>query len=57
MTENFDEYLRQGERNKAEKAIIWKTAVGLQEVDGLKPSEYLLIMKTYRRGILGLKSF
>jgi fido (protein-threonine AMPylation protein) len=40
--ENFDEYLRQGEPNKAEKATVWKTAIGLQQVDGLKPSEYLI---------------
>ena len=40
--ENFDEYLRQGEPNKAEKAKIWKTAIGLQQVDGLKPSAYLI---------------
>lgn len=40
--ENFDEYLRQGEPNKAEKAKVWKTAIGLQQVDGLKPSEYLI---------------
>lgn len=40
--ENFDEYLRQGEPNKAEKAKVWKTAIGLQQVDGLKPSDYLI---------------
>ena len=40
--ENFDEYLRQGEPNRAEKAKVWKTAIGLQQVDGLKPSEYLI---------------
>jgi fido (protein-threonine AMPylation protein) len=40
--ENFDEYLRQGEPNKAEKAKVWKTAIGLQQVDGLKPSKYLI---------------
>ncbi|MCB0604363.1 MAG: antitoxin VbhA family protein [Saprospiraceae bacterium] len=40
--ESFDEYLRQGEPNKAEKAKVWKTAIGLQQVDGLKPSEYLI---------------
>ena len=39
---NFEEYLRQGEPNKAEKAKIWKTAIGLQQVDGLNPSEYLI---------------
>jgi len=35
--ENFDEYLIQGEPDKAEKAKNWKTAVGLQQVDGLTP--------------------
>lgn len=40
--DNFEEYLRQGEPNKSEKAKIWKTAIGLQQVDGLKPSEYLI---------------
>ena len=49
--ENFDEYLRQGEPNKAEKAKIWKTAIGLQQVDGLEPSEYLIA--TARQNIEG----
>lgn len=40
--DNFEEYLRQGEPNKAEKAKIWKTAIGLQQADGLKPSDYLI---------------
>jgi fido (protein-threonine AMPylation protein) len=40
--DNFDEYLRQGEPDKAEKAKVWKTAIGLQQVDGLKPSDYLI---------------
>lgn len=40
--DNFEEYFRQGEPNKVEKANHWKTAIGLQEVDGLKPSEYLI---------------
>jgi len=39
---NFEEYLRQGEPEKAEKAYVWKTAIGLQQVDGLKPSDYLI---------------
>ena len=38
----FEEYLRQGEPNKTEKAKVWKTAIGLQKVDGLKPSDYLI---------------
>ncbi len=41
--DNFDEYLRQGEPNQVEKAKVWKTAIGLQQVDGLKPSEYLIV--------------
>ena len=39
---NFDEYIRQGEPDKKEKGQIWQTAIGLQQVDGLKPSEYLI---------------
>jgi fido (protein-threonine AMPylation protein)/biotin operon repressor len=39
---NFDEYIRQGEPDKKEKGIIWQTAIGLQQVDGLKPSAYLI---------------
>ncbi len=49
--ENFDEYLRQGEPNKADKAKVWKTAIGLQQVDGLKPSEYLI--ETAKQNIEG----
>lgn len=37
----FDKYIRQGEPKQAEKARIWQTAIGLQDVDGLKTSEYL----------------
>lgn len=40
--DNFEEYLRQGEPNKIEKAKVWRTAIGLQLVDGLKPSDYLI---------------
>lgn len=49
--DNFEEYLRQGEPNKAEKAKVWKTAIGLQQVDGLKPSDYLIA--TARQNIEG----
>ncbi|MDO5665930.1 MAG: Fic family protein [Bacteroidia bacterium] len=49
--DNFDEYLRQGEPNKAEKAKVWKTAIGLQQVDGLKPSDYLV--ETAKQNIEG----
>ena len=39
---SFDEYLRQGEPTKKECASNWKTAIGLQAVDGLQPSAYLI---------------
>ena len=39
---SFDEYLRQGEPTQQEAASNWKTAVGLQAVDGLQPSAYLI---------------
>ena len=38
----LSEYIKQGEPKKKEKAKSWETAIGLQDVDGLKPSEYLL---------------
>ena len=41
---DFDEYIRQGEPSRKEKAQIWQTAIGLQDVDGLKPSDYLIEM-------------
>lgn len=39
---DFDEYIRQGEPDAAISAEQWKTAIGLQAVDGLKPSQYLI---------------
>ena len=48
---NFDEYIRQGEPQKKERAEAWRVAIGLQAVDGLKTSEYL--QKTARRNIEG----
>lgn len=38
---DFEEYIRQGEPDKKEKASIWRTAIGLQAVDALKTSDYL----------------
>lgn len=48
---NFDEYIRQGDPDKKEKAYIWQTAIGLQAVDGLSTSEYL--KETAKRNIEG----
>ena len=39
---NFDEYIRQGKPDKKERAMMWKTAIGLQQTDGLKPSAFLI---------------
>jgi len=36
---NFDEYIRQGEPQKKERAEAWSVAIGLQAVDGLRTKE------------------
>ncbi len=38
----FKEYIMQTEPDKRYKSYAWNTAIGLQAVDGLKPSEYLI---------------
>ena len=38
---DFDTYIKMGEPGRRERAEAWKTAIGLQAVDGLKTSEYL----------------
>ncbi|MCB7542092.1 Fic family protein [Tyzzerella nexilis] len=38
----FKEYIRQSEPNKRDKGYAWHTAIGLQAVDGLKTSKYLI---------------
>ena len=38
----LEAYIRQGEPTKAERSHAWRTAIGLQDVDGLQTSEYLL---------------
>ena len=48
---DFEEYIRQGEPSKREKAYAWRTAIGLQAVDGLTTSDYL--KETARRHIEG----
>ena len=48
---DFDEYIRQGDPQKKERAEAWRVAIGLQAVDGLKTSEYL--HETARRNIEG----
>ena len=41
MDIDFESYIRGSEPNKREKASAWKTAIGLQAVDGLRTSDYL----------------
>jgi len=48
---DFDEYIIQGEPSQKEKAQIWQTAIGLQDVDGLKVSDYLI--ETVKENIEG----
>ncbi len=37
----FDYYIRQGEPSQQERAEAWAVAIGLQDVDGLKTSQFL----------------
>ena len=48
---DFDEYIRQGEPEKRDRADAWRVAIGLQAVDGLTTSAYL--QETARRNIEG----
>ncbi len=38
----FKEYIKESEATKRDKGYAWHTAIGLQAVDGLKTSEYLV---------------
>lgn len=38
----LEEYIKQGEPGQVEKSEAWQTAIGLQAVDGLETSPYLL---------------
>ena len=48
---SLEEYLRESEPEKRDKGYAWHTAIGLQAVDGLEASEYLI--KTAKRNIEG----
>ncbi len=48
---DFDEYIIASEPHKRERAEAWKVAIGLQAVDGLQVSDYLLELA--RRNIEG----
>jgi fido (protein-threonine AMPylation protein) len=51
MTEDFDKYYEAVEPGRRERAHAWAMAIGLQDVDGLKPSKYLVA--TAKRHIEG----
>ena len=51
----FKEYIKESEPAKRDKGYAWHTAIGLQAVDGLKTSEYLV--STAVRNIEGEISF
>lgn len=38
---DFEEYIKAGEPGRRERAEAWATAIGLQQVDGLVPSQFL----------------
>lgn len=48
---DFDSYIRQSEPDKQEKGKAWQLAIGLQQVDRLKPSAFLY--DTAKRNIDG----
>lgn len=51
MKGEFDRYYEASEPGYRERAFGWATAIGLQDVDGLKPSRYLI--QTAKRNIEG----
>ena len=55
VDEIFDGYSKETEPTKYYKSYAWKTAIGLQDVDRLEPSEYLI--KTANQNINGDISF
>ena len=42
MSNEFEEYKKQGEPTQKQKAENWAIAIGLQKVDNLTPSKYLI---------------
>lgn len=40
--DSFKDYIKQTEPDKRDKGYAWHTAIGLQDVDGLTPSKYLI---------------
>ena len=53
--DQFKGYIKESEPEKRDKGYAWHTSIGLQAVDGLKPSEFLV--HTAVRNIEGEISF
>lgn len=52
----LNEYVKQGEPDKVTKSNAWKVAIGLQDVDGLETSAYLLeTAKEHIEGKISIK--
>ena len=41
-SQGLEEYIRQSEPDRRERGEAWRVAIGLQQVDGLTPSDYLV---------------
>lgn len=53
----LNEYVKQGEPDKVTKSNAWKVAIGLQDVDGLETSAYLLeTAKEHIEGKISIKN-
>lgn len=53
---DLNEYIRQGEPEQTEKSEAWQIAIGLQQVDGLQTSDYLLdTAKEHIEGKISIK--
>ncbi len=51
----FEEYITSGTLEQKERARNWQTAIGLQDVDGLKVSPYLIeLAKKHIEGIISM---
>lgn len=38
----FEEYQKAADPSERERACLWRTAIGLQDVDGLRVSDFLI---------------
>lgn len=41
-SQGLEEYIRQSEPDRRERGEAWRVAIGLQQVDGLTPSDFLV---------------